>query len=134
MQVFDLRTLPLMTRDIDLIREILMRIEQDSQMDGTREFYFNNAEEIGFPNRSSNEILYNLGLLVKEGFVEGSDNAILPIMVRTLTWRGHEFLDSIKDPGIWKKTKARISDLQSVTLRVVAAIAEAEIKKHFGLK
>ena len=53
--------------------------------------------------------------------------------ISKLTWQGHEFLDNIKDPGIWGKTKKRVEGLPSVALKVVAAIAEAEVKKHLGL-
>jgi Hypothetical protein (DUF2513) len=133
MQVLDLRKCAPMKRDMDLIRDILIRIESDSQMDGTREFYFSTAEEMGFPDHSSEEVAYNFSLLVEEGFVDGAASAFLPIVVRRLTWGGHEFLDNIKDAGIWGKTKARIKDLPSVGLKVVAAIAEAELKKHFLL-
>jgi Hypothetical protein (DUF2513) len=50
-----------------------------------------------------------------------------------LTWDGHEFLANIKDAGIWGKTKARLKDMPSAAMTVVAAIAQAEIKKHLGL-
>lgn len=122
-----------MKRDMDLIRDILIRIEDDPKMDGTREFYFQTAEEMGFPNHSSDEVAYHFSLLVEEGFVDGAASAFLPIIVRRLTWRGHEFLANVKDAGIWGKTKARVKDLPSVAITVVAAIAEAEIKKHLGL-
>ena len=133
MQVYDLRTLTQMKRDMDLIRDILIRIEDDPQMDGTREFYFPTAQDMGFPDRSSEEVAYNFSLLVEEGFVNGAASAFLPIIVRSLTWRGHEFLDNIKDAGIWKKTKERLKGLPNVALTVVGAIAEAEVKKHLGL-
>lgn len=133
MQVLDLRERESMQRDMELIREILLVIEKNPQMDGTREFYFNSAEEMGITDHSSDEVAYNLSLLVKARFVEGSESPFLPMMVRTLTWNGHEFLDSIKDKGIWEKTKERIKGLSGVTLGVIAAIAEAEMKKHFGL-
>lgn len=133
MQIIDLRTRAKMNRDMDFIRDILIRIEDDPQMDGTREFYFVTADEFGFPDRSSDELAYNFSLLVEAGFVEGGAGAVLPIIVRRLTWHGHEFLDSIKDAGIWEKTKERIKGLPGVALAVVAAIAEAELKKRLGL-
>jgi len=134
MQVLDLRTRIEMKRDMDLIREILISIEDNPQMDGTREFYFSTPEEMGFPNQSADELAYNYSLLVEAGFVDGGNTAFWPLVVRRLTWKGHEFLASIKDKGIWEKTKARIKDLPGVTLAVVAAIAESELKKYLGLK
>jgi hypothetical protein len=53
--------------------------------------------------------------------------------VSRLTWEGHEFLDNIKDVGVWEKTKERLQGIPGVALTVVAALAEAEIKKRLGL-
>ena len=133
MQVLDLRRLPQVKRDMDLIREILLRIEGNQQMDGTREFYFRNAEEMGIPNCSTDELAYNLGLLIMAGFVDGAVGAVMPMVVRSLTWEGHEFLDNIKNDDIWQKTKRQFSNLSGVGLRIVAAFAEAELKKRLGL-
>ena len=54
-------------------------------------------------------------------------------MISKLTWEGHEFVDDIKDSGIWANTKARVEGLSGVALSVVAEIAKAEIKKRLGL-
>jgi len=50
-----------------------------------------------------------------------------------MTWNGHEFLDDIKDTGVWESTKARIAGLPGVAIAVIAEIAKAEIKKKLGL-
>jgi Hypothetical protein (DUF2513) len=133
MQVLDLRQRTTMKRDDDLIRGILIRIEGDPQMDGTREFYFNSAEDMGFPGRSSEELAYNFSLLVEAGFVDGAATAFLPIIVRRLTWNGHQFLENIKSDTIWAKTKNQVKDLPGISLKVIAEIAEALIRKHVGL-
>ena len=122
-----------MKRDMELIRDILIRIEDDPQMDGTREFYFYSAKEMGFPDRSSEEVSYNFSLLVEEGFVDGAASVFLTIIVRKLTWDGHEFLGNIKSGTIWAKTKDRVKDLPGIALKMVAEIAMAEARKHVGL-
>ena len=53
--------------------------------------------------------------------------------ISQLTWQGHEFLDNIRDPGIWGKTKERLKGLPNVAISVIGEIAMAEIKKHIGL-
>ena len=68
--------------------------------------------------------------MTNAGYVNGSN---LGHIVRGLTWEGHEFLDNIKNDGIWEKTKARTRDLPSVAIKVVAEIALAEVRKHLGL-
>jgi hypothetical protein len=53
--------------------------------------------------------------------------------VSMLTWQGHEFLDDIKDHGIWAKTKERIHGLPGIALSIVGEIAKAEIRTKLGL-
>lgn len=123
-----------MKRDMDLTRDLLLFIEANPKMDGSREFYFNETESMGFNEYSIDEISYHLALLVEAGFVDGAATSAVPCTIRRLTWEGHEFLDNIKNDDIWSKTKERISGLKSTALSVVAAIAESEIKKRLGLK
>jgi hypothetical protein len=119
---------------MDLIRDLLLRIESNPEMDGTREFYLNTPEEMGISGYSTEEVAYNLGLLINAGFVDGAVTIGNPMqVVRGLTWEGHEFLDNIKNDDIWAKTKKRFSNLSGVGLRIVAALAEAELKRHMGL-
>ena len=121
-----------MERDMDLVREILLSIEKNPQMDGTREFFISRPEEMGITGCSLDELSYHLGLLIEAGFVDGATTIVNPV-VRKSTWKGHEFIANIENDDIWSKTKKRIAGLPSVGLSVVAAIAEAEIKKHLGL-
>lgn len=114
-------------RDMDLIRDLLLMVEANPEMDGTHEFQFASG---AFPDRSPEEVSYHLKKLIEAGFLHGNQHTAL---VSSLTWNGHEFLDNIKDPGIWGKTKKQLSGLPGVALTVVAQIAQAEIKKHLGL-
>lgn len=123
-----------MKRDMDLIRDLLLQIESNPEMDGTREFYFNTPEEMGISGHSIEEAAYNLGLLISAGFVDGAITIGNPMqVVRGLTWEGHEFLDNIKNDDIWGKTKKHFSDFSGVELRIVASFAEAELKKKLHL-
>lgn len=122
-----------MKRDMDLVRDILLRIEDNPLLDGTRELHFHSAEEMGLQNRSADEVAYNFSLLVDAGFVDGAPGAFLPIIVRRLTWEGHEFLASIKSETVWAKTKERIKDLPDVALGLLPDIALAVTKQHFHL-
>src|SRR5208283_4814196 len=134
MQVLDLRSVPIVKRDMDLVRELLLKIEDNPQMDGTREFYYAKPEEMGIEGHSREEVAYHLMLLIEEGYIDGAVTMAHPMQViRRLTNSGHDFLGSISDPGIWEKTKERLSGLPSVALPVVAQVALAEFKKHLHL-
>jgi hypothetical protein len=112
-------------RNMDLIRKLLMEIEAEPAMDGNTEFKFDTVD--GY---SPEQTEYAVKMLIQAGFVEGNSATNC---VSSLTWNGHEFLDNIKDEGIWAKTKKQLSGFPGVALSVVAQIAQSEVKKHFGL-
>jgi Hypothetical protein (DUF2513) len=121
-----------MQRDMDLIRDVLLEIEADPELDGHHWKSFAPTDEV-CQRHSTQEVGYHLRLLVEAGFVKGvvgTDD--LPV-VSQLTWRGHEFLDNIRDPSIWRETKERLKGLPTVAIGVMAELATAVIKKHIGL-
>lgn len=115
-----------MQRDMDLIRDLLLELESNPLCDGRR---FINLD---MPGRSIEEIDYHLGLLLEAGYLKGTQT-MSTISVSSMTWEGHEFLDNIKDPGIWSKTKERAKVIPGVALKVLAEIAASEIRKHLNL-
>ncbi len=116
---------------MDYIRELLLQIEEDPRFDGNSWFTFTETDEFG-SGHSTEELGYHLAMLVEAGFVRGQLGFGMPAISK-LTWEGHEFLDDIRDVGIWSKTKERMSGLTSVSLAVIGEIAKAEIKKKLGL-
>jgi Hypothetical protein (DUF2513) len=123
-----------MVRDLDLIRQLLLTVEGNPDMDGKREFVYQSSEEIAIPDRSLEVLAYHTVLLIEAGYLKGNIRSgyTMPTISR-LTNIGHDFLDNIRDPGIWAKTKERAGDLSGAALPVIAGIALAEVKKHFGL-
>jgi hypothetical protein len=117
-------------RDMDLVREVLIGIENDNRLDGTQFLRF------ALPDRDPHEVGYTVDRLIHAGLVTGSRDRRAhgqAPMVSGLTWEGHEFLDNIRDPGVWEETKERAKPLLSVSLAVLAELAKAEIKKRLGL-
>jgi hypothetical protein len=118
-----------MKRDLDYIRELLLAIEADSRLDGTGLVHFAPSSDSG---RSCEELAYHLTLLIEAGFLKGEPTGQIP-MISRLTWDGHEFLDDIRDPEIWGKTKERAKTVAGLGLQFVWEIAKAEIKTKLGL-
>lgn len=121
-----------MKRDLDLIREILLHIESGEQYDGSREFYYSTPEDMGLSGCTPEEFVYHCTLLIEDGYIDGAAT-IVNIVVRRLTSRGHDFLDDIRDAGVWKQVKNRLGSLPGVALGIVAELAKSEIKKHLAL-
>jgi hypothetical protein len=118
-------------RNMDLIREMLLRIAADPQLDGSHNFVFDSKDNLG--DYSQEELNYHVDLLFEAGFVAGSPDSNPSPVISKLTWDGHEFVDNIRDPRIWNSVKERLKGLPSVAISVLAQLALAEVKKHTGL-
>jgi hypothetical protein len=130
MQVFEYRSVTV-ERDMDLIRDILLKVAADPELDGSRYKVFDTTD---FEGHSENEIAYHVDLLFEADYVKGIATLDAPVpAISRLTWAGHEFVDNIRDPGIWTNVKERIKGLPSIAITLVAQLALAEMKKRLDL-
>lgn len=92
---------------MELIRKILLAIEEQyidvALFDITVEDY--NLTTIAYHCK----ILHDAGL-ISEYEAQYGDDHLLFFGVGSLTWEGHEFLDSIRDNTVWTKTKEVMKD------------------------
>lgn len=116
---------------MDLIREILLRVNADPSLNGSRFEVFSPTD---FPGHTQEEIAYHLDLLFEAGFVKGLETLDAPApAISRLTWEGHEFLGSISDPTVWEKVKQQIAGIPTIAISVVWELAKAELKKKLKL-
>lgn len=104
-----------MQRNMDLVRAILLRIENNPSGRAPRNFGIE-----GFPPE---EVGYHAHLMVQEGLIEGIDVTHMQSKSREalptgLTWKGHEFLDLARDPDRWNRAKAIIAKIGSAPISV----------------
>src|SRR6266496_5398258 len=119
-----------MNRDMDLVRSILLTVEADPSMTGSRLEAYNTSH---FPGHSQEEINYHIDLLFEAEYVDGLPNATPQPLIKKLTWKGHEFIAATKDPDVWEKVKDRIKGVTDVAFPVLLDLAKAEVKKKLGL-
>ena len=119
-----------MKRDMDLIRELLLKIEALKIRQGETLFF--DVQGLQVQGYEPDEVAYNLELLFEAGFLKGQGGADT-FGIAGLTWNGHELLDDIRDPEIWRKTKERAKSVASVGLGFLWEIAKAEVKTKLGL-
>ncbi len=75
-------------------------------------------------------VAYHVHMMIEANLVEAIDASSLSgknYLQITLTWQGHEFLENIRDPEIWRKTKAGAAKVGSFSLGIVGEIAKAAI-------
>jgi len=121
-----------MTRDMELIRTLLLRIDTDPRLDGMSSLFVQNTEELGITGHSMPEVAYHIRLLIEADFIKGNPNVAggMPAIVR-LTWNGHEFLDDVRDPDVLVQNQRTGGNGGGVALAFVWEIAKAELKKNF---
>lgn len=126
-----------MKRDMDLIRDLLLAIEDHPELDGFGMFQFEGPEDLGIADRSFEEFHYHLVMLIEAGLVNGELTMQSPIISK-LTWQGHDFLDSVRDPVIWLATKDGAKKAGGFSLELLGALAKGLIKKkieeHTGVQ
>ena len=93
-----------MKRDFELIRELLLVIEGD---------------QIDLSKYTEDQILYHKALLLEAGLAEGPKTHYpstkfteIPdkVIIKKLTWEGHDLIDAIRDDARWQKTKRWIKE------------------------
>lgn len=110
-----------MKRDFDIIRQLLLDIEQSSEL--VSYSYKEDGEEI----------IYHLKLLDQAGFIRGSGDKDGYSVMR-LTWEGHDFLDAIRSDTVWNRTKEKVSKtVGSASLEIIKAVAQGVSKSMLGL-
>lgn len=95
-----------MKRDWHIIRSILLRLEEDSRANAVV-----NANSFG-PLHAEQDVAYNMRLLKEMGLIaadiresRSGDGAIGIALARSMTHKGHDLLDSIRNDTIWQRVQ-----------------------------
>ena len=115
-----------MKRDMELVSKILFEIENaDLQSGWISDFHIEGYSEA--------EVTYHIMIMAKEGLIEAQNLSSMdgidwkPV---SLTWQGHEFLDSIRNDDVWSGLKDKFgSQLSTLPLQAISAVAIEMAKK-----
>jgi hypothetical protein len=134
-----------MKRDMDLIRELMLKLEDLPVGPGDNVHILpanggllvEDCSVVPVGNYSDHEIEYHLSLIEKAAFIEPTRHGpAVGIMFRGLSWSGHDFLDSVRSPDVWDKTKQAVSTAGGFTVDLLVFAAktylEAKIKGLIG--
>lgn len=95
-----------MKLDPDVLKKILTAIEE-TETDDPRAYLASINKIEGY----SDEILtYHIRQLITAGFIDGKivdslDRTITNILIRRLSWKGHEFVENSRNDTLWSKAK-----------------------------
>jgi hypothetical protein len=114
-------------RDLELIREILLAVENGASGD------------LEVPGYTRAQVGYHVYLLCDAGYLVGEDctafgDEATYWMASDLTWAGHDYLNAVRDDSVWAAVKTRAGKhLPSLTLDVVKALGVEVVKQLIGL-
>ena len=130
-----------MKRDMDLIRELLLKLEALPIGPGRLVGIRASEPELAVDGFTADDISHHLWMLIDAGFlqVEGRGfNMSGELLFRGITWSGHEFIGTIRDREIWQKTKeaAKKGGTEAIEFvwEIAKAIGKNELKKRTGLE
>ena len=89
-----------MKRDWDVVREVLLALEQEPESSG---------RVSSLPGHDDQLVAYHINMMIEAGLIRGrcigSLNNGLICVAQSMTWDGHEFLDKIRSQTVWNKVK-----------------------------
>ena len=121
-----------MKRDLDLIREILLTIENDTSNRLSLHSFTSDPKQ--FPIISFHlELLLDAGSIVAKP-LKALGQRYTDFYIQRLTNSGCDYLDSVRDNNIWNKTKDKLLSVGgSATLDIVKTVAIGITKTALGI-
>ena len=123
-----------MKLDKDLVREILLAIEASDQ---TPDSWI----DLAIDSHSEDEFSYHVMLLHEAGLIVAQDLCSMSDFdwrPKRLTIRGHEFLDTVRDGEVWRRTKvgAEKAGVASIgfLLELGKAYGKQVLKERLGIQ
>lgn len=119
-----------MKRDLDLVRKILIAVEEKPDLE---------PSEISIEGYDFEVVAFHLLILKEAGLVDAeiSDDAageIAGAFAIRLTWAGFEFLDLARTDTVWNKSKMFLKEKAvSVSLALLTEVLKSILKESLGL-
>jgi hypothetical protein len=100
---------------MDLVRMILTRLESSPEGWAPQDF--------GIQSFSTQEIGYHAHIMKQEGLIEATNTTHMgssgpEALPRSLTWKGHEFLDLARDQERWNRAKTIVTKVGGAPIAV----------------
>lgn len=124
----------------DCVRDILLHLEKELDYNNIYIISSDDDQEsvLGY---TVAEVVYSLEKLYEAGYINAKVaktlNPSTMVYVNSITWSGHQFLDTIRPQTVWEKTKQDAAQIGSTSLTVLSQIAVTVasqlISKNLGL-
>lgn len=124
-----------MNRDMDLIRQLLLRIEAQRLGVGGAVAQVltlsTSKPPLCLDGEDPDEVHYNMRLLAEASYLDMAKTQFTgSFNIHGLTWAGHDFLDSVRDAEVWRKTKDGALEAGGFTFDLLKDLAKGFAKKQ----
>lgn len=124
-----------MQRDMDYVRELLLKIEALNEPNLLELLDVENEEHY-------QKLAFHIDMLVNQAYfvtgISANTMAGKNWLNLRLTWQGSDYLDAIRDPEIWSKTKSGAAAAGGFTIEILRDLAiglvKHKIKQHTGIE
>lgn len=110
-----------MRLNADCVRDVMLFLEENLEL-----VSFLECSNIEI-NYNSNDVTYTCAKLIEAGYLIGNTTVDLSghmkVVINSITWNGHQFLDNVRSNTVWNKTKETAIKLGSVSVSFLSNIA-----------
>lgn len=119
-----------MRLNYDCARSVLLTVEKSKTIDEELNLNPLTVETIfeQFPKYEDNELIYTIEKLKEAGYINAAlqfaAGHFIDGAVSSITYSGHEYLDNIREPEVWRKVKAMLKNAGAITLPFISQAAQ----------
>ena len=119
-----------MKLNYDCVRSVLLTVEKSKTIDEELNLNPLAVETIfeQLPKYEDSEILYTIEKLKEAGYINAAlhfaAGHFIDGTVSSITYSGHEYLDNIREPEVWRKIKAMLKNAGAITLPLISQAAK----------
>ena len=119
-----------MKLNYDCVRSVLLTVEKSKTIDEELNLNPLTVETIfeQLTKYEDNEILYTIEKLKEAGYINATVSFaaghFIDGTVSSITYSGHEYLDNIREPEVWRKVKAMLKNAGAITLPLISQAAQ----------
>lgn len=93
-------------------------------------------DQEGLSEFTQEDIFYAASKLVESKYITLVNKDAIPrlMIIKEISWIGHDYLDSIRDSKVWFEVKEKTKSFSSVAFEVVKSVAVEVTKQMMGFK
>ncbi|APJ12273.1 MULTISPECIES: DUF2513 domain-containing protein [Bacillus] len=116
----------------EIIRDVLLSLEEELGF----EQEMNKDEFLSIDkikNHNKDDVLYTLKKLHEAGLIHVIFTHDYSFVILDISFEGHQFIENIRDPEIWAKTKSAVNKVGGASLNVIGELAVNYVRQTIGL-